>query len=269
MIGARLALVGALLVAGTVHARPAKVSAAQLAHAKAAFKEGTVAYDAGRFEEALHAFERAHELSRNPVLYFNLAACAEKLGQTRVAAVHLRAYLAEVPEADDAAKVRERLGALEERARHEEERRVEEERRQEDEARRKKQEDEQRVQAAARRASSPTAPAAAPIPPRPARSIGRRYAGGFALLGVTVAFGAVAGGLGGSAIVKYRELDDSCGATGCGARVDAVRTQAIAADAFIGLTGAAAIATVVLFAVEARGGRERVVADRDGIGARF
>jgi tetratricopeptide (TPR) repeat protein len=244
-------------VAPPVHARPAKVSAQALAQAKAAFKEATAAYDAGRYDDALREFQRAHELSRNPVLYFNLAACAEKLGQPRVAAAHLRAYLTEVPNADDAVKVRERLGALEERAKHDDERRVEEERRAEEEARRKKAEDE-------RRAEAPGAtPVAASAPPRPA-SVGRRYAGGFAMLGVTAAFGVVGAALGGTALANYGTLEREC-MEGCGAaRIDPLRRQAIAADVFYGLTGAAAIATIVLFAVEARRPRERARASAPG-----
>jgi tetratricopeptide (TPR) repeat protein len=117
-------------------ARPPKPSAQQLAQAKAAFGEGTVAYDAGHYEDALHAFERAHELSRNPILFFNMAACTEKLGQLRVAVTYLRTYLSEVPQADDADKVRERIGGLEARAQQIEDQHAEDQRRLEDEARR-------------------------------------------------------------------------------------------------------------------------------------
>ena len=225
-------------------ARPApkKVAPQTLAQAKAAFAEATAAYDGGQFDVALRGFERAHELSRNPVLYFNMAACADKLGQTRVAAAYLRAYLTEVPSADDAAKVRERIGALEERAKHEDERRADEERRAEEDARRRKEDEERRARE----------PVASPPTTSSEPSVGRRYAGGFAMLGVTVAFGAVAAGLGGSAVAKYHSLDADCGATGCGSRVDGVRAQALAADVFLGLTGAAAVTTIVLFAIEAR-----------------
>jgi tetratricopeptide (TPR) repeat protein len=221
-------------------ARPPKPSAQQLAQAKAAFGEGTVAYDAGHYEDALHAFERAHELSRNPILFFNMAACTEKLGQLRVAVTYLRTYLSEVPQADDADKVRERIGGLEARAQQIEDQQAEDQRRLEEEARRPKE---------------PPPPVAVVVQTPPLvehESTGRRYAGGFAALGATAVFGVVAAGLGGSAVVKYNNLDSSCGAVGCGSRVDSVRNQAIAADAFIGLTGAAAVTTVILFALEAR-----------------
>ena len=122
-----LALLILTALATPTWARPAgKPSAQALAEAKAVFTRATQDYDAGRYEAARKGFERAHELSRNPVLYFNLAACDEKLGQALVAVAHLRAYLAEVPNADDAVQVRERIGALEERARHDEERRADE-----------------------------------------------------------------------------------------------------------------------------------------------
>ncbi len=231
-----------LITSRAALARPLKPTAQQLAQAKAAFGEGTVAYDAGHFEEALGAFEHAHELSRNPVLFFNMAACSEKLGQLRVAVTYLRTYLSEVPEADDADKVRERIGGLEARAKQIDDQRAEDQRRLEDEARRP------------REAPPPVAVVVPPSPPVLVQEppTARKYTGGFAALGATALFGVVAAGLGGSAVVKYHNLDSSCGAVGCGSRVDAVRTQAIAADAFIGLTGAAALTTVILFALEAR-----------------
>jgi tetratricopeptide (TPR) repeat protein len=229
-----------LITSRAALARPSKPSAQQLAQAKAAFGEGTVAYDAGHFEDALAAFEHAHELSRNPVLFFNMAACSEKLGQLRVAVTYLRTYLSEVPEADDADKVRERIGGLEARAKQIDDQRAEDQRRLEDEARRP------------REAPPPVAIVVQPPPVLEQEPAARKYTGGFAALGATALFGIVAAGLGGSAVVKYHNLDASCGAVGCGSRVDTVRTQAIAADAFIGLTGAAALTTVILFALEAR-----------------
>ena len=226
-------------------ARPPKANAQQLAEAKAAFASATAAYDAGRFDEALKGFEHAHELSRNPVLFFNMAACSEKLGELRVAAAYLRTYLSEVPQADDADKVRERLGGLEVRAQQADEHHAEEVRRAEDEARRQKE------------AKDRQTPAVVVVAPPPAEavsepSVGRRYLGGFVALGATAGLGIIAAGLGASAVVKYNDLNTSCGAAGCGSRVDPVRRQAIAADAFIGLTGAAAVTTLVLFVIESR-----------------
>jgi tetratricopeptide (TPR) repeat protein len=234
----------ALLTPHRAHARPSKATTQQLAQAKAAFNEATVAYDAGHFDVALKGFEHAHELSRNPILFFNMAACSEKLGELRVAAAYLRTYLSEVPQADDAEKVRERIGALEDRAQQTDKRRVEEEQRAEDEARRQKEAQAREAELAAQVTTTP-----APPPPQP---VGRRYLGGFAALGATAVLGIVAAGVGGSTIVKFHDLNASCGAAGCGSRVDPVHTQAIVADAFIGLAGAAAVTTVVLFALEAR-----------------
>lgn len=226
-------------------ARPAKASKQELSQAKTSFVAATAAYDAGRFDEALGGFERAHELSRNPVLFFNLAACAEKLGRTRVAIAYLRAYLSELPHADDADRVRERVGGLDAVAQQEDERKVEEDRRADEDARRRKETEE-------RARVTPIVVAVEQPSVAPASSAARNHAGSIAGLASTAALGIAAAGLGGAALVKYHDLDRICGAAGCGSRVDGVRSQAIAADVLIGVTAVAAVTTTVLFVLERR-----------------
>jgi tetratricopeptide (TPR) repeat protein len=54
------------------------VSPAQLAQAKRAFEEGNLAYQVGRFDDAIRQFEEAYRLSRSPKLLFNIAQAERK-----------------------------------------------------------------------------------------------------------------------------------------------------------------------------------------------
>src|SRR5688572_6660737 len=50
-----------------------KARARDLARARAYFKAGTEAYDRGQYDVALSEFQHAHALTKNPILYFNMA----------------------------------------------------------------------------------------------------------------------------------------------------------------------------------------------------
>jgi tetratricopeptide (TPR) repeat protein len=67
---------------------------------------------AGRHADALHAFVRAYALNPGPELRFSQAACLDKLGLRLLAAQRYEAYLAEAPDAGDAAQVRARIDKL-------------------------------------------------------------------------------------------------------------------------------------------------------------
>src|SRR5262245_17847071 len=65
-----------------------------LAQARGLYEAGTAAYEAGRYRDALAAFDKAYRSVKLPTLLFNIAVCHEKLGEYREAVENLRAYLA-------------------------------------------------------------------------------------------------------------------------------------------------------------------------------
>src|SRR5205823_3700458 len=106
------------MVAGLVMlaaASTARASGENVEQAKAYFKAGVDAYDQGKYEVALREFQHAHALSHSPALYFNMAACEEHMDHYQAAALLLRQYLIEKPDADDHANVELRIKSLEER----------------------------------------------------------------------------------------------------------------------------------------------------------
>ncbi len=65
------------------------------ARARAEFQRGVGAFEAGRFEEALAAFQEAYRLKPHPSVRLNMAACYEELDRPLEALIHYRAFLAE------------------------------------------------------------------------------------------------------------------------------------------------------------------------------
>ena len=80
--------------------------------ARALYQAGRVAFDDGRFEDALGYFERAHELSGRPQLLYNIASAADRLRQNAVALEHFEAYLEALPDADNRRSVEARIALL-------------------------------------------------------------------------------------------------------------------------------------------------------------
>ncbi len=66
--------------------------------ARAEFQRGVTAFETGRYEEALAAFQEAYRLKPHPSVRLNMAACYEELGRPLEALVHYRAFLAESPQ---------------------------------------------------------------------------------------------------------------------------------------------------------------------------
>jgi tetratricopeptide (TPR) repeat protein len=81
------------------------------------FEAGAAFYAAGRYGDALQAFDLAYELSPTGELRYHQAACLDKLGLRQLAAQRYEAYLAEAPGAPDAEQVRAHVAALREKAR--------------------------------------------------------------------------------------------------------------------------------------------------------
>src|SRR5688572_12234180 len=81
--------------------------------ARAHFQSAVQLYDRGQYEQALLEFQKAQALSHNAELYFNMAACEEKMDHFQAAALLLRQYLLEKPNAEDRGNVELRIRALE------------------------------------------------------------------------------------------------------------------------------------------------------------
>src|SRR6185312_6117759 len=108
----RAIVVGLVVLAAASSARAAGENMEQ---AKAYFKSGVEAYDQGKYEVALREFQHAHALSHSPALYFNMAACEEHMDHPSAAALLLRQYLIEKPDAEDRGNVELRIKSLEEK----------------------------------------------------------------------------------------------------------------------------------------------------------
>jgi len=128
---ALLALTSSLLVAVV----PADVTAQRRGdprerQARALFDQGSLAYEEGRYEEAISAFEQAYGLSARPLLLYNIANAQERLGMLSEALDNLRYYREDAP-ADEIAVLDRRIRGLEDRvarqAREDERRRADQE----------------------------------------------------------------------------------------------------------------------------------------------
>ena len=86
-----------------------------IADARRAYAEGTEHFNAGRFAEALAAFERAFSMRSNPVVLKPIAECHERLGHVPEAIAALERYLRELPTAPDHSQLEARLATLRQR----------------------------------------------------------------------------------------------------------------------------------------------------------
>lgn len=76
------------------------------------FEAGRLAYDDGRFEEALGYFQKAFDLSQRPELLYNVGSAAERLRQDDKALAAYERYLRELPTADNRGNVEARVDIL-------------------------------------------------------------------------------------------------------------------------------------------------------------
>jgi tetratricopeptide (TPR) repeat protein len=81
--------------------------------AQALFEAGRVAFDAGRYVDALHHFEAAYDRSRRPGLLYNVGLAADRAGEVDLALRAYGKYLDSVPDSPHRATVQERIAALE------------------------------------------------------------------------------------------------------------------------------------------------------------
>ncbi|HEU5293661.1 MAG TPA: tetratricopeptide repeat protein [Burkholderiaceae bacterium] len=83
-----------------------------VAESQRLMSDGAALYKAGRYADALQAFDRAYALNPLPELRYNQAACLEKMGAREIAATRYADYLREAPHAADADKVRGHITQL-------------------------------------------------------------------------------------------------------------------------------------------------------------
>ena len=100
------------LGAGAAIAKP-KVSDKDAA-AKAAYEEATKAYNLGKFDKAIEAYERAYDLKPDPVFLFNIAQSHRLNNNFKQALFFYKSFLRNAPDAPNRAQIEERIAELEE-----------------------------------------------------------------------------------------------------------------------------------------------------------
>lgn len=93
-----------------------EATATGVAESRKEFDKGAEAFKAGRYQEALDAFEKADELNPLADFKYNQASALEKLGRPYAAADRLQDYLKMKPDAKDKAAVTEKMNKLREAA---------------------------------------------------------------------------------------------------------------------------------------------------------
>lgn len=109
-LGALIALAAAGTLGSRAHAQQA---GGRDAEARMLFQAGQVAFEEGRFENALEYFRRSYDLSGRAELLYNIGTAADRLRMDRDALEAFRRYVAERPDAPNRAEVEARIGVLE------------------------------------------------------------------------------------------------------------------------------------------------------------
>lgn len=76
------------------------------------FEKSEVAYDTGRFADAIALLRRSYELKKEPVLLYNLGRAYEGLGDLGAAAQSYEAFLAAQPNTQDRGALERRIATL-------------------------------------------------------------------------------------------------------------------------------------------------------------
>lgn len=224
------------------------------ARARELYDNGVILYDEGRYEDAIAAWEEAFRLSGRPLLLYNMANAAERLGDWDRAMELLSRYRAFAP-AEERETLDRRIRNIERRL---------------DEAR-----------AAVTSAPPPTVTTPPPPEPEPERR-GRVLP--WVLGGVGVAGVGAGGALGVSALGARADAAAACvevgGSTWCDERarapLQADRSRSLLADVGFGVGGVALVGAVVTAVVprrEVEGVSLQLGVDGDGasvaLGGRF
>lgn len=80
--------------------------------ARSLFEAGALAYNAGRYEEALQYFQRSYELSGRVALLYNIGTAAERVREDDLALRSYTEYLERMPEAENRPRVEARIEFL-------------------------------------------------------------------------------------------------------------------------------------------------------------
>jgi len=102
----------ALAVLAIVGEARAQERGAEDDQARALYEAGRIAFDAGRFDQALEHFEQSYELSERPALLYNIGTTADRLRRNEDALEAFEAYLEAMPEASNRASVEARISVL-------------------------------------------------------------------------------------------------------------------------------------------------------------
>jgi tetratricopeptide (TPR) repeat protein len=84
----------------------------RIEEAKEFYEDATIAYDDGRYDQALRLFERAYVRAPLPGFLFNIGQCHRQLGNSAQAIDFFERYLEQVPEAPNRADVEGYLDTL-------------------------------------------------------------------------------------------------------------------------------------------------------------
>jgi tetratricopeptide (TPR) repeat protein len=107
-----LAATVAYLLCALIAAPAAAQDSRTVVEARSVFAAGQVAFDDGRYADALGYFQRSYALSRLPELLFNIALCQDRLRDDDAAVASYRRYIYEMPRASNRPEVERRLEAL-------------------------------------------------------------------------------------------------------------------------------------------------------------
>lgn len=102
-----------LLLAGPGLAQASPSGSNAAAHAQGRFEAGVVAYEEGRFRDAVELFREADRLAPSARLSFNVAKVYERMGDNRSALAAYREYLRRLPAAENREDVSLRIRELE------------------------------------------------------------------------------------------------------------------------------------------------------------
>jgi tetratricopeptide (TPR) repeat protein len=191
-----------------------------IARARPHFEAAQQYYEDGEFALALREFRRAHELTSEPELLYNIAVCYERLGDFEEAVASLERYLANEREVAERAAAEDRL-------------------------RRLRASIAQRAELDGAAASpDPVVPEPIGAPPPAAAPIPIAPIVVFAIAGATLIAGVA---LGSAAVVRHDELLAQCGDLGCSEdRIAELNALTISADVMFGVSLAAATVGLVL-----------------------